>query len=84
LRHKRKDGTEIEISAMTDAHLINTCRMIKKKAEDGLVVRYGSASFGEEPWYDEDHLVGQEAMEKLNYDWYEKELFNRGLKHDEI
>jgi hypothetical protein len=84
MKHKMKDGTEIEISAMTDSHLINTCRRIKKKADAGLVVRHGSALFGEEPWYDEDHLFGQEAMEKLNYDWYEKELENRGLKHDEI
>ena len=76
--HTMQDGTEIRISDMSDSHLANTVKLIRKRAENGIVVRYGGG--GPDPgdmWYDEDFLEGEEALEYLEVAAYEQELARR-------
>lgn len=77
--HKMRDGKEIEISAMSDTHLIHTCRMFQWKAISGITVASGGGYNTDDIYYDEDHLIGQEALDAMSYNEYEKELLKRGL-----
>jgi hypothetical protein len=43
--HETRDGTIIKISEMSDQHLINTIRMIRKRAVAGITLRSGGGSF---------------------------------------
>lgn len=79
VKHITADRVEMEISDMGDAHLVNTCRLIKMKAKSGHVVRYGGGTCAEDMWYDEDHLFGEEALDKLNFSAYAAEAKKRGL-----
>ena len=84
MKHKTRLGTVIEISKMSDTHLINTIKMIQRKANDGILIRHGSgdAMTGHDMYYDEDRIFGEAALKAMNYQYYFDELANRGLTID--
>ena len=68
--HTTRDGRKIKLCDMTDAHLEATISLIERRAENGLIVRYGGGSCAEDMWYDEDNLQGKDALDYLDYDEY--------------
>ena len=82
--HTMRDGTQIAIADMSDIHLINAIRLMRRKASEGIVVRYGGAGCsGDDMWYDEDHLFGGDALDRMDYSAYADEAERRGLKIEE-
>ena len=78
--HTTKTGEEMPISSMTDSHLLNTMAMLMRKSKTGVIIRFGGMGMGmDEPWYDEDHLFGDDALNALNFDAYKNEAAARGL-----
>jgi capsule polysaccharide export protein KpsE/RkpR len=75
--HKTKDGRKIKLSQLETEHLRNIITRIERVARQGLLVRSGGGSCSEDIWYDEEIIRGKEALEKLNYDVYIKELYRR-------
>lgn len=78
MEHKTKDGQCIEISDMSDGHLINTCRLIMRKATEGICIREGCVSDGDF-YYDEVTLYDGDALKEMGYEYYAAELEKRGL-----
>lgn len=89
--HKCKDGKLVclnynnpynkDIPKMTDSHLLNTLKYIKRRIKEGVVEKLGGG-YSSEPdslWYDEHILTEKEAKKKLNYKVYKKEAKSRGL-----
>lgn len=79
MKHRTADGTVMDIADMSNSHLLNTIKMLERRAKEGHVVRYGGGTTAEDIWYDEDHLYGREALKALNYDHYIQEAKKRGL-----
>lgn len=78
--HTTRGGTKIPIHEMTDQHLINTIKWQRRKAAEGLTVRYGGIGIADdEPWYDEDHLTGKDALHYLCHEEYVAEAHRRAL-----
>lgn len=81
--HTTKNGDIILISEMSDSHLINTIKLIKRKANNGVKIRHGGYGFSvDEYWYDEEIVTGSKALLYLNFNNYMNELNKRGLKLD--
>ncbi len=80
--HTTRDGKQIKLSDMSNGHLLNTISMMYRKAADGVVVRYGGMSIGDnESWYyDQDIVYGAEALAEMKTAAYEAEAVRRGLK----
>ena len=74
-KHITRDGTEMDISEMSDSHLLNTINLIERKANGGVTIEYGSG--GDDPYYDRDLLFGHEALMALHYCSYVSELVRR-------
>lgn len=77
MKHRTRNGNEIDIADMSDTHLENTIALIKRKAEDGVIIRYGGGSCAEDMWYDEDNLYGEDALRHLGYQHYMNEWMMR-------
>lgn len=78
MKHETREGKEIELKDMTDEHLINTMRYLKRVARKGIFVRRGICDFdGIE--YDEEILTGTKALSYLGYYEYKKELKRRKI-----
>lgn len=75
--HITKDGKKIRIEELDTAHLNSIINWIKRKAQEGLTVRYGGGSCAEDIWYDEETLFGDDALKALNYNAYKNELNKR-------
>jgi len=73
-KHITRDGTEMDISEMSDSHLINTIKLIEKKAKEGVTIEYGSL---DDPYYDRDLVFGHAALMALRYCSYVSELVKR-------
>lgn len=72
-----KNGEQIEISKMTDTHLINTIKMIERNAKNGIEI--GGGNDPDDFWY--DVLYGKEALDYIvEYKYLKKELKKRNLK----
>jgi hypothetical protein len=61
------DDKKILISKLTDSHLLNIIAMLEKYAEEGLSISYGGGFDGDDMWYEEEDLYGQDV-----YDFFEK------------
>ena len=77
MKHRTKEGREIDLKDMTLDHLLNTIAWIKRRAEEGVIVRCGGGVSKEDLWCDEDVFYDDEALEELNYHEYVKELSRR-------
>lgn len=81
MKHKMRDGKVIEISEMGDQHLLNTIKLMQRKASSGVTVHYGGGGpLAEDMWYDEEIIKGDEALESFNYNAYVTEEKRRRLK----
>jgi len=79
MKHRTKDGRVMDLSEMTDTHLINTIKYIKRRAKEGVVIQYGAGSDGDF-YYDEEELFGTRAEEFLELPAYVKEAKRRGME----
>lgn len=77
MKHRTKDGREIELADLGLGNLKNILSFISKKAKEGVLVRCGGGTTAEDIWYDEDTIYGKEALAELNYDKYQLELSRR-------
>lgn len=74
-----KDGRDIPIEEMTDAHLLNTIRFVRRRAEEGVKVV---------TWWDEDCLdvdveYGGRALQLMQYKALKAEAKRRGIYEKE-
>jgi len=76
LFHCMKSGEKIRISKMTTSHLKNTINLIKRKAESGLTLSFGSCYWGD-MYYDEEVIYGDEVLNVLHISRYTEELQKR-------
>lgn len=74
------DRAEIAIREMGDRHLVNTIRLLQRKAQSGITVRRGGGTTAEDMWYDEDIVTGKRALEILHFADFIAEANKRGLK----
>jgi len=76
-----KNGDEILISGMSDAHLMNSIKMIERKAKDGLVVTL-SGGFADKDEFQTGEvkvLEGEEVFDYIKeYDFLCEEARSRG------
>ena len=75
--HTTKGGQKIPLNKLEDSHLQNIINLIERKAKEGIIVRYGGGSKPDDFWYDEDHLYGEEALNKMHYYEYIEERERR-------
>lgn len=75
--HTTREGKKIKLKDLDLDHLKNIINYIEKKAEEGVLIRCGGGSTPEDFWYDEDLIIGDEALVYLNYKVYKKELKRR-------
>jgi hypothetical protein len=80
IQHTRKDGTKIKLCDMSDSHLTATIRLMKRKAEEGIVVMDGGGSCEDDFWYEEYRLRGKDALDYMGYVDYVEELERRKKK----
>ena len=79
--HITKDGRKILIKDMTTEHLINTIRILKKKAKEGIVIDIGRSPDGDIVYRSGSITISEEtALRMMNYYSYKKELERRNLK----
>ena len=77
--HRTKDGELIPIAEMDDQHLLNTIRLFKRKAKEGITVMSGDGIDAEDIWYDEEILYDEDAEEEMGLEHYIKEAKKRKL-----
>lgn len=87
--HVTKDGQRIQLSKLDDGHLQNILNLLRRKAKEGIKVRYGGGTTPDDMWYDEDILTGEQALKKLNYYEYlaeqeRRKSSDRPLSDDEF
>jgi hypothetical protein len=76
--HITKDGQRIFIIDMDTDHLLNTVRMQKRKAKEGLLIKWGGG-YKDEP-YNEAVVYGENALLHMNHKAYAEELEKRGVE----
>lgn len=79
-KHVDKNGNETKLKDLGLNHLYNIISYIKRKAKDGITVRYGSGFCAEDMWYDEETIYGKKVKDYFNYYEYKKELKKRNKK----
>lgn len=75
--HIDKEGNETRLEDLDIMHLLNILSKLEDIAEKGLTVRYGGGSTAEDMYYDEETYYGEEALKRLDYYEYKKELKRR-------
>jgi len=73
--HRTHDNTYIPIALMDTAHLINTLKLMRRKASDGVLVVTGHTPQG----YAYKKVYGEEALRLTGYSHFLIELENRGV-----
>lgn len=77
MKHVTKDGKQIDLKDLETDHLKNIIAMIERQAKQGITVRHGGGGNGDDFWYDEDELFGEESLNHMNYYEYVAELNRR-------
>jgi hypothetical protein len=80
--HVTRDGEIIPLRNLTDSHLVNIIKYIKRRAKEGICVV--SACYGVDMMdmdFIEEVFHGQNALDIMNYDAYINEL-NRRKNHE--
>ncbi len=75
------DGEEIEIPSMSDSHVINAIRYVKKLAKEGMEIVHGGGFIdGDDMWGDVDIIKGREVFSYFdNYYKLVAEARRRGI-----
>lgn len=79
-KHVTKDGKQMDIRDMSDDHLLNMIKLIKRKAKEGVVLAFGGGSSPDDFYYEEEQYLGRDVKEMMRYKKYKKEAKRRGLK----
>lgn len=76
--HVTREGDRINISKMTDSHLLNTISFINRRSKEGV---YSPIICGGDDDMDvhERTLYGSDAREALQFNKYTEEAIKRGL-----
>lgn len=76
-----KDGRDIPIEEMTDAHLLNTIRFVRRRAKEGIwVVKWWDVETGDS---DVDYESGKRALRRMKYKALKAEAKRRGIYEKE-
>jgi hypothetical protein len=75
--HYTKEGDKIKIQDLDILHLKNILIWIEKKSVEGLLLKYGGGFTGEDIWYDEEIIYGDEVKKYLSYSTYKNEFDSR-------
>ena len=79
-KHTTKDGREMNISDMDDGHLLNTIKLLERRAKEGVKSAVGFYDpEGQDHYYEEDTYYGEEALYRLNYSSYVEEANRRAI-----
>jgi hypothetical protein len=82
--HETRTGEMIKISEMSDSHLQSTIQCLEKRADTGVVIRYGGGTCAEDIWYDEDVIFGADAKKYLGIHHYKAEQKRRMPKEENV
>ena len=74
-----REGTKIKIKDLTDSHLVNILKFIKRKADEGIGGFHCGGHSPDDFWVEECTVAGEEALEILGYDDLKKEADKRKL-----
>lgn len=77
MKHRMKDGTEMDLKDMSAKHLRNTINLLRQKAHEGLTISKGGGTCAEDMWYDEYEVFDAAAWELMKGPKYEAELKRR-------
>lgn len=75
MQWETSDGQKIEISDMTDVHLLNCIRWVQRLSVEWAAIAWGISE--DDIWY--DHTYGKEVLEMYSYDALCLEAAARGL-----
>lgn len=78
-KHRTKDGRVLKISDMSDDHLINTVLLWQSMAHKGITIYDGGGIDSDDIWFDVDFVMGEAALDCMNYHRYTDELKRRGI-----
>jgi hypothetical protein len=74
--HTTIDGVDIALKDMSDRHLLNLLNIMRKKAAEGILLRWGCLDCDGVD-YVEEMIFGDEALRTINYFDYLDELNSR-------
>ena len=77
--YTKRNDEEILISNLTDEHLLNTIKFIKRKAKEGMHIYYASYDPDDIRRYDSETIYGIDVEIYLNLLMYIEEAKKRGL-----
>lgn len=77
--HCTRDGSEMPISEMTDQHLFNTIKYMERLSQEGITIQKGNGLSPEDMYYDEETVIGEEALGLLGHHHYIREAKRRKL-----
>jgi len=73
--HRKRNGNLVPLSEMTTYHLLNTMNMLVRNSKEGVTIKFGSV--GEDIFYDEQVIKGDDYLIRMNYLHYAMELASR-------
>ena len=74
-----KEGKRIKIRDLTDGHLLNIIKFVKRKAKAGIPACRCGGHNPDEYWFTECDIKGDKALKFLGYGRLKKEATKRNL-----